>query len=871
MKNYKTLLLLFFLLALPLYVWGTVTSERTSEKGRETTLLNRLWKYKQGDVAGAAQPQYNDADWEPIGLPHSFSIPYFLSKDFYVGYGWYRKHLQLGKKDLSKRLFLEFDGVFQEAEVYVNGRLAGSHAGGYTGFSIDFTPYAMEGDNVIAVRVNNLWQATLAPRGGEHVFSGGIYRNVRLVKKHPVHLDWYGTAVTTPTLEKNAGKSSSVRVKACVKNTDDRMGDYTLYIIVKDSLGQKVAECSKTKRIEAGKETLYDVQTPEIVSPALWSPASPALYTLVSKLYDGKRLLDSEEITFGFRWFEWTADKGFFLNGEHYYFRGANVHQDQAGWGDAVTDAAARRDVRLMKEAGFDMIRGSHYPHSPAFTDACDREGMLFWSEAPFWSTAGPKVDGGWTAGAYPLNAADTAAFEADVLRQLEEMIRIHRNHPSVFVWSMCNEPFFTDGQTMPGVKRLLKRMVEKTHMLDDTRKAAVGGVQRPLGEERIDLIGDVAGYNGDGANIPDFQQPPVPSVVTEYGSTTADRPGQYIPGWGDLARDDSWKGRTWRSGQAIWCGFDHGSIFGSDMAKMGIVDYFRLPKRSWYWYRNAYTKVAPPEWPAEGVAARLLLKASKTDNIATDGTDDTQLIVVVTDADGRELSNTPTVTLRVVSGPGEFPTGKSITFRPDSDIRIQDGKAAIAFRSYYAGNTVVEASSPGLSSARLTLRFEGEQAYQEGVSPEVVDRPYIRYIKGIEGGEMQTYGLNNPTFASSSQKGHSPGLAADGDEESYWQPAAEENSAYWILDTERGLWLHTITARFAEKVNCRFKIEISADKETWQLVGDYSTTTGEKQDVRLSFEQPLKMRFVRFSFSMDEGSIWPRLAEVRVQGRVAD
>lgn len=221
---------------------------------------------------------------------------------------------------------------------------------------------------MIAVRVNNLWQATLAPRGGEHVFSGGIYRNVRLVKKHPVHLDWYGTAVTTPTLEKNAGKSSSVRVKACVKNTDDRMGDYTLYIIVKDSLGQKVAECSKTKRIEAGKETLYDVQTPEIVSPALWSPASPALYTLVSKLYDGKRLLDSEEITFGFRWFEWTADKGFFLNGEHYYFRGANVHQDQAGWGDAVTDAAARRDVRLMKEAGFDMIRGSHYPHSPAFT-----------------------------------------------------------------------------------------------------------------------------------------------------------------------------------------------------------------------------------------------------------------------------------------------------------------------------------------------------------------------------------------------------------------------------------------------------------------------------------------------------------------------
>ena len=871
MKKHKTLLLLFLLLlSLPLYIQGATVPEQNSERGRETTLLNRLWKYKRGDIPDAARPQYNDTDWEPIGLPHSFSIPYFMSKDFYVGYGWYRRHLKLEKEDLSKRLFLEFDGVFQEAEIYVNGRLAGSHTGGYTGFSIDFTPCAVEGDNVIAVRVNNLWQATVAPRGGEHVFSGGIYRNVRLVKKQPVYLDWYGTAITTPTLEKNAGKSSAVKVKASVKNTSAHTGRYTLSITIKDSSGRTVTKCSKTECVEAGKSLDYEIQTSEISSPALWSPASPTLYTLVSQLYDGKHLLDSEEITFGFRWFEWTADKGFFLNGKHYYFRGANVHQDQAGWGDAVTDAAARRDVHLMKEAGFDMIRGSHYPHSPAFTDACDREGMLFWSETPFWSTAGPKEDGGWTAGAYPSNVADTAAFEANVLRQLEEMIRIHRNHPSVFVWSMCNEPFFTDSQTMPGVKKLLKRMVEKAHSLDNTRKAGVGGVQRPLGEDRIDLIGDVAGYNGDGANIPDFQQPPVPSVVTEYGSTKSDRPGQYIPGWGDLERDDSWKGRAWRSGQAIWCGFDHGSIFGSDMTKLGIVDYFRLPKRSWYWYRNAYTQVAPPEWPKEGKASRLLLKASKTDNIATDGTDDTQLIVVVADADGRELSNTPVVTLRVVSGPGEFPTGKSITFRPDSDIRILDGKAAIAFRSYYAGNTIIEASSPGLSPARLTLGFVGEEPYQKGVSQEVTDRPYVRYVKNTEHNELQTYGLNNPTFASSSRKGHSPGLAADGNEDSYWMPAEDDRSAYWILDTERGLMLNCVTARFTEKVICNFKIEISDDKETWYPIGVYNASDNE-QDIRLELEKPLKMRFIRFSFTTNESSDMPRLAEVRAEGSVTE
>lgn len=851
-----------------LFLKGGITAGAAT--GRETVNLNREWMYKIGDCDKAEQPLYDDTSWEPVGLPHSFSIPYFLSKDFYVGYGWYRRHLELDEADMDKRLFLEFDGVFQEAEVYVNGHLAGKHVGGYTGFSVDFTPYVTEGDNVVAVRVNNLWRPTVAPRGGEHVFSGGIYRNVRLVKKHPVHLDWYGTAITTPSLEKNRGKASDVRVKACVKNTGGKGGTYTLTIMVKDRFGRVVAESSGTERINAGGACVYDLRTDEIGSPELWSPRSPSLYTLESRLYAGKHLLDSEEITFGFRWFGWTADKGFFLNGEHYYFRGANVHQDQAGWGDAVTDAAARRDVCQMKEAGFDMIRGSHYPHSPAFSDACDREGMLLWSETPFWGTAGPKVDGGWTAGAYPVIAADTAAFEANVLQQLEEMIRIHRNHPSVFVWSLCNEPFFTESASLPGVKRLLGRMADLAHRLDSTRRVAVGGAQRPLGAERIDLIGDVAGYNGDGANIADFQEPGIPSVVSEYGSVTSDRPGQYMAGWGDLARNEGWKGREWRSGQAIWCGFDHGSIFGNDMAKMGIVDYFRLPKRSWYWYRNTYAKIAPPRWPVEGKAACLRLVASKSDGIKADGTDDTHLTVIVLDADGRELSNSPAVELRVLSGPGEFPTGKSILFAPGSDIRIQDGKAAITLRSYYAGHTLVEASSPGLESARVTLDFVGAPVYRKGESREVEARPYIRYVNRVRKDSLQTYGIDNPTFASSSLEGHSPGLAADGDKDSYWQPSGDDRSVYWMLDTERGLRLHSITAEFAESVGCSFRVEVSADKAVWQTVGSYDYIVRE-QRMEIIPEQPLKMRFVRFSFMDQAGLVTPKLVEVRVTGCLAE
>lgn len=840
-------------------------------EGREIFNLNREWMYKCGDYCGAEQPLFDDSGWESIGLPHSFSIPYFMSKDFYVGYGWYRKTLQLNKSDLAKRLFLEFDGVFQEAEVFVNGQLVGKHVGGYTGFCIDFTPYAVAGDNVLAVRVNNLWHPTVAPRGGEHVFSGGIYRNVRLVKKKSVHLDWYGTTVTTPSLAMNGGRSSVVRVEACVKNASVVKDLYTLVIAVVDSLGYAVTSCSQTQEIEAGGEFVYDMITSEIEAPALWSPPSPALYTLVSKLYNGKCLLDSEEITFGFRWFEWTADKGFFLNGNHFIFRGVNVHQDQAGWGDAVTEAATQRDVRQMKEAGFNMIRGSHYPHSSAFSDACDREGILFWSEAPFWGTAGPKVDGGWTASAYPVNDKDVDGFEADVLRQLEEMIRIHRNHPSVFVWSMCNEPFFTDGKTMPGVRHLLKRMVDKTHQLDPTRMAAIGGVQRPLGKDRIDLIGDVAGYNGDGATIADFQAPGIPSIVSEYGSTTANRPGKYMPGWGDLGRDEGWKGREWRSGQAIWCGFDHGSIFGSDLGKMGIVDYFRLPKRSWYWYRDIYAQVAPPEWPVAGIAARLRLEASKINDIGADGTDDTHLTVTVLDIEGCELSNSPDVNLRIISGPGEFPTGKSIDFAPDSDIRIQDGKAAISLRSYYAGNTVVEASSPGLETARLMLSFVNAPLYKKGESREIENRAYVRYRNRVENGKLQTYGMNNPTFASSSQKGYTAGLAADGDYDSYWQPEDKDISAYWTLDTERRLDLHRVKAIFSGLANYRFKVEISSDNIVWQTIGDYSHLSREIDKIDIQPDQTMKMRFVRFLFLSGEGSVRPKLAEVQVVGIVTE
>lgn len=162
------------------------------------------------------------------------------------------------------------------------------------------------------------------------------------------------------------------------------------------------------------------------------------------------RVAGRVQYTFGVRWFSWTATGGLTLNGRHRYFHGANVHQDHAGWGDAVTQAGAFRDVAMVKAAGFDFIRGSHYPHAPAFAEACDDLGILYWSENPFWGIGGYKGDGYFNASSYPTREEDQPAFKQNAKDSLREMIRINRNHPSIIVWSMSNEPYFAPAAVMP-------------------------------------------------------------------------------------------------------------------------------------------------------------------------------------------------------------------------------------------------------------------------------------------------------------------------------------------------------------------------------------------------------------------------------------
>ncbi len=828
---------------------------RPAATARHRLLFNRDWKFQPGDHPGAEARSYDDGSWAPIALPHSFSLPYFRSAQFYVGYGWYRKHFVIGPEWRHRSVFLEFDGAFQDAEVFVNGRQVGAHQGGYTGFSVDISTAVTAGDNVVAVRLNNNWNLQLAPRAGEHEFCGGIYRDAYLVVADPLHVAWYGTRVTTPEV---SAESARVNVKTEIRNDGPAGRRFTLLTTIVDPDGQVVARMRSERAMAPGSAVTLDQTSESIRHPKLWHPDHPYLYCVYSEIVVGGKAADDFQSPLGFRWFRWTAAEGFFLNGEHLYLRGANVHQDHAGWGIAVTQAGAYRDVKLIKDAGFNFIRGSHYPHSPAFADACDRLGIVFWSENAFWGKGGYGKDGYWNASAYPVRPEDFSPFEESCKRQLREMIRINANHPSIAIWSMTNEAFFTEN--VDRAKDLVRSLVQLSHQLDPTRPAAVGGAQR----KGFDRLGDVAGYNGDGSWL--FLNPGIPNMVSEYGALGKGVPGNYDPYFADLSTQPEF---AWRSGQAIWSGFDYGTIAGKQGFK-GIIDYFRLPKRSWYWYRNAYLHIPPPAWPKPGTPARLSLTADKSVIRGTDGTDDCQLIVTVEDAQGRRIANSPPITLRVESGPGEFPTGPAITFTAGSEIMIVEGQAAIEFRSYYGGRSVIRATSPGLRDAAITLTTEGDPGYVEGKTPPVAARPYVPSNRASFRSTVESVadvGRDRPARSSSAAPDHPARSANDGDPATSWQPAEGDRGAWWQVDLEGFYLIYSTKVRFAAAGVQSYKIEVSKDGQHWDTAVDQSASRAAEAERADNLPAGTVIRYLRVTLTADAGAEVAGLAEVSLFG----
>lgn len=767
--------------------------------------INQDWKFMHGDFPEAGEAGYDDSGWYDIGIPHSFGIPYFMEKQFYIGYGCYRKWLQVREEWMDKKLYLEFQGSFQETEVYMNGKPAGSHKGGYTAFLIDITPFVHPGRNLIFVRVNNLWNARIAPRAGEHVFNGGIYRDVSLLVKDAVHVAWYGTRVTTPEVSKERAR---VVVETEVENTGREKTEGALESILLFA-GKEVGKMQSRFAVEVGETALLE-QEAWLEDPRLWHPDTPQMYTLVSRVYRDGEQVDELETGFGIRWFAFTADRGFFLNGEHFKIHGANVHQDQAGWADAVTHTAIARDIAMVKECGMNFIRGSHYPHHPYFAEECDRQGILFWSENCFWGTGGVKEEGYWTASGYPVKEEDEEEFEASCLQTLSEMIRVNRNHPSIIVWSMCNEPFFSDLEVLPKARALVKKLVEYSHRLDDSRPAAVGGAQRG----GFDALGDIAGYNGDGATI--FHDPGFPNFVSEYGSSVGDRPGEFVHRYRDGVEQDY----SWRSGKSLWCAFHHGSILGN-MGHMGMIDYYRLPLDTWYWYRENLAGIPRPEIPRKGTPARVRLTADRL-QLKSDGTEDVKIVAEVLDGEGKRIDCNPEIELQVAEGPGRFPTGRTFRLSPEKENLIQ-GIGAITLRPFGGGEIVIRAVCEGLSCDELHIFAEGAPAL--GERRELQPPPYV--CGEPERKKLDNIAINRPVFCTSAQEAHPARNVTNGDMETFWKPGPEDPERMVLVDLEGTKEIQSVVIVFAEVTDTDYEILLTDDRKNFR-----SVYTSEKANI---------------------------------------
>jgi hypothetical protein len=654
---------------------------------RTKIVLNAGWTFYKGDVTGAEATTFDDSAWTNVNLPHVFDTPYYSLKKgvfWYVGYGWYRRHLTIQADwTASKRIVLEFEAAFQDAEVYVNGTAMGEHKGGFTGFYFDITSAVSPGDNVIAVRVNNLWNPQIAPRGGDWLFLGGIHRDVYLVVTDPLHVTYYGTFVTTPQV---SATQATVDVQTEIQNENATAANCTVTTTIVDATNAVVTSMTSTQSIDAGATYVFDQTSPTIANPNLWSPETPYMYTVNTTVSNGSAVVDSYQSPLGIRSIQWTAEQGFFLNGTHYLINGVNAHDDRAGWGIAQTNAGFRRDVSLMKQAGFNFIRECHDPHDVTWDDATDQLGMLAWPENDFWGVGGfvTTEDGGWDQSSYPTILTDEQPFEDNLKQQLTEFIRERRNHPSIIVWSMGNETFdVAAGTPMTDCKAFYQTLSNLAQTLDPSRLAAAGGAQR----DGFDKLASVAGYNGDGATIAAYQDPGFPNLITEYYDHAG--PASY----------------PWRSGKVRWVGFGYGSFLTDNGGLGGLVDYYRIPGPEWYQYRQellgtAYTL------PSAGTPAKIALTADNL-TIGNDGTDDTEFTAQLEAADGTAVVSTSAITLTVTSGGGYFPTGTSMIFDnstcPDTRC-MQYGMAKMTMRSYTPGTIVVTATSPGLPSASVTI-----------------------------------------------------------------------------------------------------------------------------------------------------------------------
>jgi beta-galactosidase len=520
----------------------------------------------------ATESSFGDSSWEQIFLPHTWNAHDGSDEvaGYFRGLGWYRKHFVLGEELRGKRIFLEFEGVNQVAEFWLNGKRIGEHKGGYTSFEFEVTTQAQFGaaGNVLAVKVNNLYDRNIAPTiKTDLTFYGGIYRDVWLRITEPVYVAeayWQ-----TPSVSETA---ATIDVFMSLGNPEKRAGEFQIVHEVLDAEGNVVGKAAT--RV-SGKGTLK--QTIRVTNPRLWSPDSPYLYRIRTSVVEGSRVWDTSEIPLGLRWFSFDADKGFFLNGKRLQVQGTTFHQSYPGMGDALPNSRHYANMRGIREMGCNFFRTSHYPHDPAVIEACDRLGLLVLEEL----FVGEEVE----------NTDEYFAIQAQTA---QEMIVRDRNNPSVILWGLSGEVDNPE-KSVDVVRKILLRFRE----IDPSRLITMHDPRAEGVKQVLDVVGLYGTFEEDDRDHAQF--PARKYLIEEYSAAEI---GRGIYGMGPKSEDlgcvnheeflNQANLRPWIAGSILWHQYDYdGEEYDSvipHVLSFGMADSWRIPKDVYYFYQSQWT-----------------------------------------------------------------------------------------------------------------------------------------------------------------------------------------------------------------------------------------------------------------------------------------
>jgi beta-galactosidase len=527
--------------------------------------FNQNWRFHLGDTGN----RWDDPDvsgWCTLDLPHDWSIelgraasnPSAVSNGFFeMGRGWYRKEFQLSRYMRNKKVFVEFEGIYMNAEVWLNENLLTRHPYGYTSFTVDLSPYIKYDEtNVLRVQVDNASQLNSRWYSGS-----GIYRPVWMLVTEQVHIGQYGVYVTTPEVSATA---ATVRARTTVLNESDDARMVTLRTAITAPDGSQAAAVENTLEIPAHGQVEFDQSLP-VANPRLWSLEAPHLYKLSNEVVVEKNVYDTQAIPFGIRTIELSAADGFLLNGHPVLLKGGCVHHDNGVLGAASFARAEERKVEVLKASGFNAIRCAHNPPAPAMLAACDRLGMLVMDEA---------FDC-WRIGKNPYDYH--VSFDDWWQRDLDSMLLRDRNHPSIVMWSVGNEVLERDGRS--GGAEIVRMLADRVRQVDPTRPvtAALCHVWDKLHTwEDTDAVFahlDVGGYNYLWQEYANDHQRRTERIILG----TESFPLEALDNW--IAVEDN----PYVIGDFVWTSLDYLGESGIGRVDYGDPLQFSLGKYPWH------------------------------------------------------------------------------------------------------------------------------------------------------------------------------------------------------------------------------------------------------------------------------------------------